>query len=305
MDNLNHLYTFYIVAQAGSLTQAATQLHITQSAVSHSLKALEDILGTQLIDRAKRRFVMTQSGEMLLETCRSIFEQYATTKEKIRLLTHGLEGRVVVGSHIPLGARWLSRQIAPLQKKYPGIRIDLNLDNETNTLLQDLYHYKSDLLIIITPDTTTIPETIQLDQITQAHFDLIASPEYLKKSAPLKNAKDLAQHTLLGLSADFPVYQFLIGRALKLHTPPKFADVRYINNVDAMINACIDGLGLIYMPDHLVAPHLRAKELLRVKTHVFESESPVFMAYRKGSLEIPRIKVVHDYLAASLQKFKT
>lgn len=304
MENLNHLYTFHIVAKAGSLTQAASQLHITQSAVSHSLKALEDILGTRLIDRAKRRFVITQSGEMLRETCHSIFDQYAATKEKIHLLTHDLEGRVVVGTHIPLGARWLSRQMAPLQKKYPGIRVDLNLDNETSVLLQNLHLHDTDILIVLKPDGI-IPETIQLDPIGHVHFDLFASPHYLHKAPPLRRAKDLAHHTLLELSKHYPVYQSLIGHALHLITPPSFADIRHINNVDAMINACVDGLGLVYVPDYLVTPHLKAKRLVRVKGTTFESKSPIFMAYRKGSLEIPRIKAVYDVLVASLRTFKT
>src|SRR5579859_6872932 len=91
------LRAFSILARTGSFTQAARELHLSQSAVSHSMKALEQDVGCRLLDRMGKKVLLTQAGEQLLHHAQKILQEMSATRDSLERLGKWGKGRLRLG----------------------------------------------------------------------------------------------------------------------------------------------------------------------------------------------------------------
>lgn len=122
------LRIFHAVADAGSLTHAGDVLHLSQSAVSRQVRALEEMLGTTLFHRHARGLILTEQGEMLFEATRSISRKLDTTAARIRDSEEHVFGELRVTTTVGFGTMWLVPRLAKLFARYPDLKIDLMLE---------------------------------------------------------------------------------------------------------------------------------------------------------------------------------
>src|ERR1700738_644839 len=88
------LRAFWVLARTGSFTQAARQLHLTQSAISHAMKALEQDVGCRLLDRVGKKATLTQAGEQLLVHAQKILQEMGLAREELKQLGRWGTGRL-------------------------------------------------------------------------------------------------------------------------------------------------------------------------------------------------------------------
>ena len=126
--NLEHLTSFLAVASTGSLTAAARTLFITQPAISHHIKGLEDQLGIQLFVRHKKGMMLTAEGEELRSACQDVIRAAEDVSFQVQQINHLKKGRIVLTL-----TSFLSNALTPavlaFKKEYPGIHISLIFNN--------------------------------------------------------------------------------------------------------------------------------------------------------------------------------
>ena len=122
------LRIFHAVADAGSLTHAGDTLHLSQSAVSRQIRALEESLDTTLFRRHARGLLLTEQGELLFETTRSMTKRLDATAARIRDSEDEVFGELRVTTTTGFGTLWLAPRLHRLFERYPNLKIDLMLE---------------------------------------------------------------------------------------------------------------------------------------------------------------------------------
>ena len=127
--NIDQLKSFYRVARTGSFTKAAGELHITQSAVSQQVQALEHSLGIKLFDRSRKKVFLTTEGETLSAYAKRLFDLYEEIENVFEFQQKLQKGKIKIASTRVLGTYYLPEIIGLYNHRYPGIEIDLRLGN--------------------------------------------------------------------------------------------------------------------------------------------------------------------------------
>src|SRR5215203_1475753 len=144
------------VAASGSVTRAAEELHRTQSAVSHQLRAIEDRLGTTLFLRLGKRMVATPAGERILDAARRVLEDIRTTEEDVRRLGAHQAGVLRVCAQCNTGYHWLPPLVDVFRRQYPEVEVSLALECTVRPL-EALLEGRLDIAIVT--------QTIRHDQL--------------------------------------------------------------------------------------------------------------------------------------------
>ena len=172
MLDWDRVRVFRGVAQAGSFTRAAEILGLSQSAISRQIGALEEDLGMPLFHRHARGLVLTEQGEILLETAHDIAAGIATAEAKLAETKETPSGHLRINTTVGFGTVWLTAHLKEFMDLYPDITVSLlALDTEL-----DLGMREADIAIRLNPPRQ--PDLIQRRLMT-AHTHLYAAPEYL------------------------------------------------------------------------------------------------------------------------------
>lgn len=124
------LRIFHAAAEAGSFTHAADKLHLSQSAISRQVSALEQDVGTKLFHRHARGLILTEQGELLYRTAHDVLLKLETVKMQLTETTETPSGKLRVTTTVGLGQGWLTDKIQEFLQLYPDVQIQLILDNE-------------------------------------------------------------------------------------------------------------------------------------------------------------------------------
>lgn len=185
---LNSLRSFESAARNLSFTRAAEELHVTQAAISHQVKALEDFLGVKLFTRRSRDLLLTEEGMRYFPNIRDIFERLREATERVKAL--GAAGPLSVSVMPTFAVQWLVPRLQDFAEKYPDIDVRL----KASDVAIDFFAENIDVSILFGhgdwPDT-------RADRLLEEYLTPMCSPSLLKGRKPLKTPQDLAHHTLL------------------------------------------------------------------------------------------------------------
>ncbi len=124
------LRIFHAAAEAGSFTHAADKLHLSQSAISRQVSALEQDVGVKLFHRHARGLILTEQGELLYRTAHDVLLKLETVKMQLTETTEKPSGKLRVTTTVGLGQGWLTDKVQEFLQLYPEMSIQLILDNE-------------------------------------------------------------------------------------------------------------------------------------------------------------------------------
>jgi len=144
---VRHLQLLIAVTEERGVTKAGNRLHLTQSAVSHQLKDIEERLGTRLFLRDRKQMVLTAAGEKLLETARGVVAQLQQAEEEIRDIGAERRGRLRVCTQCYTCYRWLPHLLKLFNEEHPGIDVDIVVD-ATRHPVQALLDGKLDIALV-------------------------------------------------------------------------------------------------------------------------------------------------------------
>lgn len=187
---LAHICVFRLVVQQGSFQGAADQLGLPRSSVSKKVIQLEDYTGQRLLQRSTRQLHLTDAGAALLESTQRLDDILEQTEQLILDQQDEPTGRVRISSSTLIGQRYLLPRVAELNQAYPGVTIELSL----NDSIVDLLGEGIDIAVRIghLPDSSLVAR-----RIGEKHWGWMASPDYLQQAGEPTHPEQLLQHQCL------------------------------------------------------------------------------------------------------------
>ncbi|MEC7258014.1 MAG: LysR family transcriptional regulator [Pseudomonadota bacterium] len=279
------LRIFHAVADAGSLTHAGDRLNLSQSAVSRQIRALEESLNTTLFHRHARGLILTEQGELLFDATRSMTKRLDAAAARIRDSEDEVFGELRVTATFGFGTLWLVPRLPRLYEKYPGLKIDLMLEER----VLDLPMREADVAI-------RMKEPSQADLIRKKLMSvqmlLYASRDYLDVNGEPTEPEDITNHRIICQNPNAP--QVAAGAALVQrlisHNPGSLLTV---NNYFGVLQGVLNNLGIGVLPDYLVEDF---PDLVRILPQIESADVPVFLAYPEELRQSQRISVFRDFV---------
>ncbi|UWQ16871.1 LysR family transcriptional regulator [Jannaschia sp. M317] len=287
------LRIFHAVADAGSLTHAGDVLHLSQSAVSRQIRALEESLDTTLFHRHARGLILTEQGELLFDATQSMTKRLDAAAARIRDTEEEVFGNLRVTTTIGFGSIWLAPRLPKLYAKYPDLSIDLMLEER----VLDLPMREADVAI-------RMKEPSQADLVRKRLMDirmqLFATPAYLKENGTPQSLHDLSRHRLIcqnvgstqvsaGATLIRELMSYEIGRTLT------------VNNYFGVLQSVLSDLGIGVLPDYLQQDF---PNLIRVLPTVESNEVPVFLAFPEELRGSRRIEAFRDFVVEEVVAYR-
>jgi DNA-binding transcriptional LysR family regulator len=279
------LRIFHSVADAGSLTHAGETLHLSQSAVSRQIRALEESLNATLFHRHARGLILTEQGELLFDATQSMAKRLDTAAARIRDSEEEVFGELRVTTTTGFGTLWLAPRLARLYEIYPNLKIDLMLEER----VLDLPMREADVAI-------RMKEPSQADLIRRrlmsVKMQLFATSDYLEKHGTPHSMAELSQHRIIAQAINSP--QTAAGSAL---VRMLFAEAHEthltVNNYFGVLQGVLHNLGIGVMPDYITYDF---PELKRVVPEIESNETPVYLAYPGELRHSKRVSAFRDFV---------
>ena len=287
------LRIFHAVAEKGSLTHAGEILHLSQSAVSRQIRALEESLAVTLFHRHARGLILTEQGELLYDATQQMVRRLDATAARIRDSEDEVFGELRVTTTTGFGTLWLAPRLARLYEKYPALKIDLMLEER----VLDLPMREADVAI-------RMKEPSQADLIRKRlmniKMQLFATPEYLASHGTPESMDDFSSHRLICQHAGTPQVAAgaLLVAELMTHDIPSTLTV---NNYFGVLQAVLNHLGIGVLPDYLTDDF---PSLVRVLPDVESGEVPVFLAYPEELRHSKRVAAFRDFVTEEIMAFR-
>jgi len=239
---LRHLRLVAGIADAGSMTKAAEQLHLTQSALSHQLRDIEGRLGTPFFTRLGRRMVLTAAGRRVLDSARRVIAEVERAEQDVRRLAGHGDGTIRVCTQCNTGYHWLAPLLAAFQRKHPCVVVHIAAD-ATARPVEALLDGRVDLAILIDPPAD---RRFRLRPLFADEMVAIVAKTHPLAKKRWVGAADLAPEHLL-LYTSRPEESFLLRRVL---APASLvpARVSFIMLTEAMIELARAGTGVGVLP---------------------------------------------------------
>jgi DNA-binding transcriptional LysR family regulator len=257
--NLNDFVSFLAVARERSFTNAAAQLGVSQSTLSHTVRELEARLGIRLLTRTTRSVATTEAGERLLRSVGSRLDEIDAEVAALSELREKPAGtiRITAGEHAADAILWPA--LAKLLPHYPDIKVEIIVDYGLTDIVAQRYDAG-----------VRLGEQVAKDMIAarigpDMRMAVVGAPSYIARRPRPKNPQDLTAHDCINLR--LPTHGGLYawefekrGRELKVRVEGQLA----FNNFALRLNAALAGLGLAYLPEDQVRTHLADGRLVRV-----------------------------------------
>jgi DNA-binding transcriptional LysR family regulator len=283
--SLEGLRAFVAVADHGGFAAAARELGVTTSAVSKKVARLEARLGARLLRRTTRRLSLTEAGEALLAHARRALAEAAAGAEAVAALGAAPRGELRLGAPMSFGILHVAPALAPFMAAYPGVRVDMVLDDR----VQDLVAGGLDLAVRI--GALGASGSVVARRLASAAGTLCASPDYVARRGMPRVPDDLAAHDTLvyayGADADEWHMDGPDGPA-SVATRPRLRS----NNSLALREAALAGAGVLRVPTFVVGEDLAAGRLVRVMPE-----------WRLPRLDIHAVFPGRDYVPLKVRAF--
>lgn len=255
------LHLLSVLAQTRSYTQAARRLGISKASASTRIGDLERAAGVPLVRRTTRSVGLTEAGLQLVSETQAAFERIEQSFAGVRDLAGSPRGLVRVTAPVALGRQHVAPTLTAFLKRYPEIRIELDLSDRFVNLAQEGF----DLAI---RHTQAPPDTHVAWVLCASRSLLVASPAYLRQHGTPDHPSQLAAHQCLLYLRDGGSQSWSFVREGARKSPeqvvvPVNGPLR-ANNSEVLREAVLGGLGLGLLPDFSAAAHLDPRRLVQV-----------------------------------------
>jgi DNA-binding transcriptional LysR family regulator len=258
-DELNDLAAFAVVAGEGSFTKAAAKLGMSQSALSHAMKALEERLGVRLLSRTTRAVSPTEAGETLLRSLRPALDDISAGLVALGGMREKLSGSVRITTTKHAAKTVLMPMLPDFQDAHPDIQVEVSLDDRFVDIVAERFDAgirfgeqvaKDMIAVRISPD---------------ARMAVVASPAYFSRYAPPITPRELAGHKCinlrLGTSGGLYAWEFEEGgRRFEVRVEGSLV----FNDGDLIEAAVLADRGIGYLFEDQVAEHIACGRMIRI-----------------------------------------
>jgi len=282
---LNALRTFEAAARHLSFTKAATELFVTQAAVSHQIKALEEHLGMPLFRRLNRALMLTDEGQALVPFVRGAFEQL---EDGVRKLRQGQSAGFLILSVLPsIASTWLIPRLRHFQTRHPEIEVHMTATDRVVDFSREPVDAGIRYGLGHWPGVRSM-------RLLSAEMMPVCSPQLLEGPHPLRTPDDLIHHQLLHvLNSPDEWRMWLMAAGVEGVDPDR--GVRFDHTALAL-QAALNGMGVAIGPAPLVESDLAAGRLVEPFEFELPTESAYYFVSPESTAEQPKIKAFRCWL---------
>ena len=283
---LNSLKVFEAAARNLSFTRAAEELFVTQAAVSHQIKALEEFLGLKLFRRRNRSLLLTEEGQSYFLDIKDIFSAISDATDKV--LERGAKGALTISLPPSFAIQWLVPRLADFNEQHPDIDVRIKaVDLDEGSLTEDV-----DVAIYYGRGNWP---GLRADKLYQEFLLPVCSPMLLSGPKPLRTLEDLKLHTLLHDTSRKEWKNYVRHHGIEgtnVNQGPIFSHSTMV------LQAAAHGQGIALGNNVLAQPELEAGRLVCPFDEVLMSKNAFFLVCQERQAETGRIQVFRDWVLA-------
>jgi LysR family transcriptional regulator, glycine cleavage system transcriptional activator len=280
---LNALRAFEAAARHLSFTKAASELHVTQAAISHQVKGLETYLGVKLFRRLTRKLLLTDAAQTLLPAVQNSFDEIATASEALAEASY--HGTLDVILRPFFAARWLSHRLNRFWAQHPTIKLRLQHTSE----IRDLQRAEADVAVRWGRGDWS---GVEIEPLLRVKVAPVCGPALLNGPIPLRTPHDLKHHTLLHEDNYGLWERWLHGIGANDVNASKGP---VIDDTNVRIQAAMDGQGLALAPLALLKDDISTRRLVTPFDYAID-DMAYYIVYTPGALEQPKVRAFRDWL---------
>lgn len=284
---LNALRVFDAAARHLSFTKAAEELFVTQAAVSHQMKSLEDFLGLKLFRRRNRSLLLTEEGQSYYLDIKEIFT--AINEATRKLQARSAKGALTVSLSPSFAIQWLVPRLSSFNLAYPGIDVRIQaVDREEDKLADDV-----DVAIFYGRGNWP---GLRTDRLYAEYLLPVCSPSLLTGESPLKTPADLARHTLLHDSSrrDWQAYV----RQLDMQSQINVQQGPIFSHSAMVIQAAVHGQGIALANNVMARTEIDAGRLVCPFNDVLVSKNAFYLVCHDSQAELGKIAAFRQWVLA-------
>ena len=287
VTNFKHAVLFRKVVELGSMAGAAKALNVTPSVISKRVAELENSLGVQLLIRTTRKLEVTEAGEYFYQTFCQIGGDWEELITEVARLGERPAGLLTIAAPALVHSRVLMGSLNSFSTLYPDISFDLKgVDYEDIPVKHADISLSRDVEALNSAMFVRVPLYSYSNQ-------LFASPAYLSKYGIPKTLGDLAQHQCLAYGQHSPSSTWVFKGGDSVSFSPYMCS----DKTEILIQAAINGQGIIYVPELILQKELAQAWLVRLNIQGSESKLFEFVAYYRKQPHLPRkCRVFLDFL---------
>lgn len=270
VPKLNDLQSYLVVAREQSFTKAAVKLGVSASALSHTIRGLEERLGIRLLTRTTRNVAPTEAGQQLLMSVGPLFDQIVSEIETLGELRDKPAGNIRITCSDDAAESVLRPMLPDFFKEFPDIHVEISIDYGFTNIVSERFDAG-----------IRLGESISKDMIAVRvgpdwRLVVVAAPKYLSDNPAPQSPQDLTQHRCINIrpSANGNCYAWEFekaGHKLNIRVNGQLTT----NSMIHVVNGALDGIGLAFVPDFVAKPFLASGQLIEV----LEDWSPPFEGF--------------------------
>lgn len=261
-ENLNDLRAFILVAQVGSFTKAAGQLGVSQSALSYTIKTLEDRIGVKLLNRTTRSVSPTQAGERLRAEIEPLIAGIEQKLGRLNEFRDSPRGTLRINSSEHVINLLLWDKLAKFAMDYPDVQLEITTDYALTDIVKDRFDIGVRLGGDVDKDMVAVRVTPDVQMI------VVASPDYLAVHGALQTPKDLQEHRCLTMRLprheNIMAWEFQNPDKTQLQSVISYRpqSAMIVNHAHLLMKGAVYGLGLAWVPSAMAESELNAGRLV-------------------------------------------
>jgi DNA-binding transcriptional LysR family regulator len=257
-ERLNGIVAFVQSVETGSFAQAAERMQLTRSAVGKSVARLEEQLGVRLFHRTTRRQSLTEDGQAYYERCVRVLAELDAAEAAFDTGRREPSGRLRVSVPVLFGRHCVAPVLLRLARRYTGLAVEVSFSDRVVDLIEEGF----DLAVRI----GTLPDSGSLvaRRLGSQRMAICAAPSYLAEHGHPRNVEDLNGHTGILYGRDGQTAQWPVRDGAGSIREPRIESRLRFDDLQAIADAAVSGAGLAWLPCWLLAPYVRAGELILV-----------------------------------------
>lgn len=288
MITLKHLKIIQALHENNTLTRAANALHLSQSALSHQIRYLEEKLKVAFWEKEGRSLRLTKSGELLLQTAQQLLPILEQTEKTLTAYAQGRQGVLRIGVECYPCYEWLTKVIGVFLQKMPDVEVEI-INKFQFSGYEGLLNHHIDILI--TPDIESKSD-IHTEILAQYNLVLLVADQHALAQKTVLLPQDFADETLLTFPVSLDRLDILTRFLNPAHIKPKH--IKKIESIDLMLQMTALGRGVCVLPEWLADEFINKMSVKKIQIGEQKLNQKLFAVGRQQDKEINYIQCFID-----------
>jgi DNA-binding transcriptional LysR family regulator len=275
---------FRDLVESQSFSKAAQMNHITQSAVSQQIRAIEERFHVPLIERSSKRFALTREGDLLYETSKNVITHYDSLQHQLNEMRNIISGTIRVSTVYSIGLHELPPYLKKFLKEFPNVNVHVEYRRSTQ-VYEEVQSGTSDLGLVAFPSPR---KSLKVDAFKKDRLVVICSPSHpLAKKSEI-DVNELASHKYIAFEPDIPTRRAVDKMFRDVGTEP--VPCMEFDNVETVKRAVEIDAGISIVPRATIEQEVKAGSLAALEFKGKPFHRPLGIIYKSGRVLSPSMK---------------